>query len=146
MLRKNVVWILFSMFMVINSEGCAILVNKTVSARLYNVQDGSVANAKFHFTGTTHGSAEITLPSGEVLVGEYNTVTGGMSGWGEIYGELWSLSVLPYEYVGTAIASSDQGTVMECEYITNRSLWNPRGHGTCRDNRGQIYKLMFGEK
>ncbi len=144
MLRRKPAWMVLGLAMAASSLGCSV--NKVVSARLYDRQDGTVAEAQFHFTGTTHGRAEITLASGEVLVGEYNTVSGGAYGWGQIYGMLWSSSIQPNEYVGTAIATSDRGTVIECEYITNNSRTNPRGHGTCRDNRGRIYKLMFGER
>ncbi len=141
MLRRKTAWIVLGLVMAASSFGCSV--NKGVSARLYDMQDGTVAQAQFHFTSTPHWRIELRLASGEVLVGEYNTITGGVSGWGQIYGTLWSSSVRPDEYVGTAIATSDRGTVIECEYITNNSRTNPHGHGACRDNRGRIYKLMF---
>lgn len=122
--------------------GCS----KMVSARLYDMESGAVSEGTFHFKGSTHGRVELQLTSGELLVGEYNTIPGGVSGWGQIYSTVWSGTISPNALIGTAIATWDAGTILECEYITNSSRFNPRGHGAARDNRGRSYKLMFGER
>jgi hypothetical protein len=42
---------------------------------------------------------------------------------------------------GSAIATGDKGTIIQCEYIT--SAWNGGGSGACKDNHDVLYKLMF---
>jgi hypothetical protein len=134
-------------------SGCAT--NKIVPARLYDISSAEVIQAQFQFAGTTRGSVSFTVPSGEAFTGEYQTVREGTTEWGTIYGNLWgssgSASVsgsgytvsLPTEYRGSAIMTSDRGTVITCEYLTNTSRWEPHGQGACQDNRGKVYKLMF---
>lgn len=140
-------------FVALILSGCAT--SKIVPARLYDISSGEVIQAKFQFSGTTHGSISFAVPSGEAFTGEYQTVLGGTTGWGTIYGNIWgsggSASVsasgytvsLPSEYRGSAIVTSNRGTVMMCEYLTNTSPWEPHGQGACQDNRGKAYKLMF---
>ena len=89
--------------------GCS----KMVSARLYDMESGAVSEGTFHFKGSTHGRVELQLPSGELLVGEYNTIPGGVSGWGQIYSTVWSGTISPNALIGTAIATSDAGTILD---------------------------------
>jgi hypothetical protein len=42
---------------------------------------------------------------------------------------------------GSAIVTGNQGTVVECEYVT--SAFGAQGYGACKDNKGNRYKLMF---
>jgi hypothetical protein len=133
--------------------GCAV--NMLVPARPYDLQSADVINATFNFHGTTHGTIDFVLASGEHFTGEYHTTTGGASGWGSVYSLLWApggavtqvrqghVTVSPNEYTGTAIARSGQGRLFECEYVTNNSRHEPHGQGACRDNQGRAYKLMF---
>jgi hypothetical protein len=119
------------------------------TARLYNLSTGEILRAKFEFEGTTQGKVSFALPSGEMFDGEYQTITGGVTSWGRVYSHVWGSEGIvkvesrPNEYRGSAIATSDEGRVIECEYITNRSRFEPHGQGACKDNRGNVYKLMF---
>jgi len=125
----------------------------TFPARLYNLSDAGIIQAQFQFSGTTYGSISFILPSGEQFTGEYQTITGGSAQWGSIYGTAWDsfgVSMVSGEsgeitlpYKGTAVMTSDKGTVMTCEYISNRSRWTQHGYGVCKDNRGQTYQLMY---
>lgn len=142
-----------SLLVAVLNVGCAV--NIMVPARLYDLQSAEVINATFNFRGTTHGTIDFTLASGERFVGEYQTTTGGASGWGSVYSLVWTpagpvsgvrqarVAVNPNEYTGTAVARSDQRRLFECEYITNNSRSRPHGQGACRDNQGHAYKLMF---
>ncbi len=121
---------------------------RDVSARLYDLSSAEIFDASFNFSGTTQGTITITLRSGEIYRGEYQTLRGGTSTWGVIYSSVWGQSsgyarVTPREYVGSAIAVSDQKGVIQCEYIGNSSRRNPHGQGACKDNRGKVYKLMY---
>lgn len=78
------------------------------------------------------------------MKGEYTTLADATYGWGSIYGIGGSAtattgSVNGKQY-GTAIATGDKGTVIQCEYVTGMSL---HGSGRCKDNHGGKYKLMF---
>jgi len=130
--------------------------NLRVAARLYDLATADVINAEFIFNGTTYGQVNFALPSGETFRGDYHTVSGAVSGWGSIYSLAWTLggglgvaraqtsvTVEPEEFVGSAVASSDRGRVIECEYITTKSPYVTHGHGACKDNKAHTYKLMW---
>jgi hypothetical protein len=126
--------------------GCTT--TKTVPARLYNISNAEVIKANFEFSGRRHGEISFQLPSGEHFHGEYHTVKGGVTGWGILYNQVWGsstgfISSGPIEYRGSAVMVSDKGTIINCEYTTNRSRWEPHGQGACSDNKNVIYKLMF---
>jgi hypothetical protein len=125
--------------------GCAI--NSTVPARLYNLSTAEVIQATFNFRGTTSGAIAFTMPSGETFTGEYRTLKAGSSGWGAIYyagaAAITTVRLEPKELVGSAVGTSNQGRVIQCEYVTNRSRHSPHGSGNCSDNRGILYRLMF---
>ncbi len=117
-------------------------------ARLYSLADGQIIPATFSFSGTTSGQVNISMPNGEILTGEYRTVASGETGWGQIFfkgGEsaVAAVNTRSATYRGSGIASGPQGTVMQCEYVTSSSRSQPEGYGTCQDNRGKLYRLMF---
>lgn len=145
----------FSVFLTSCESTKVVPTQKVVPARLYDLSSAEVFNATFFFSGTTQGKVSFSLPSGEQLEGEYQTITGGSSVWGNVYSTVWgaagstslrsqvSAQSNPKEYIGSAIATSKEGRVIECEYVTNTSRTEPHGQGACRDNRGKKYKLMF---
>lgn len=132
--------------------GCAA---KIVPARLYDLSTAEVINANFEFSGSTQGAIEFELPSGEIFRGEYQTIRGGSVAWGTVYGTVWGgngsasgvsnsyMTSRPTEYFGTAVAASNFGRTIVCEYISNTSRWEPHGQGACKDNSGKIYRLMY---
>lgn len=130
------------------------LLSCALSARLYNLETGLVLPARFYYSGGGTGRAEIRLPDGEICIGEYVTIVGGSTSWGNIFGSVYSptgsASGLAHSFSGnidnlqkgTAIGTGSNGTIIECEYLT--SAWSPTdGYGACHDNRGNKYKLMF---
>jgi hypothetical protein len=120
-------------------------------ARLYDLKTGEVLTAKYK--GSGHGSIALTLVSGEILQGEFHTFTEGEIGWGAVYASVYGpaessgssgsgtalFGSARSTQQGTAIVVGNQGTVIECEYKTSSS----GGAGACKDNRGNLYRLMF---
>lgn len=118
---------------------------------LYNLKTGE--RVVFTYSAKTLTG---TFANGEVLTGDYATVVEGSNSWGSIYrrgvtnnnnGERTdSYSRTESREAhrenaarGTAIATGDKGTILECEYITTETA----GSGYCEDNRGIRYKIMF---
>jgi len=130
----------------------------TYSARLYNTQTGEVSHGWFHFAGTRSGEVGIVLPNGEALRGEYSTAPAGDTTWGSVYASAYGsggyASVhgsgykqnVPNALRGQAVVVGNRGTMIQCEYVTNNSRYDAQGHGGCKDNRGNYYRLMFGGK
>ncbi len=116
----------------------------TLHGRLYNLETGATTIVTFSYSGSGHGHLTGTLPSGEVMKGEYTTMADAAYGWGSIYGTggsaTASTGTVSGKQYGTAVATGDKGTVINCEYVTGMSL---HGSGACKDNHGGKYKLMF---
>jgi hypothetical protein len=125
----------------------------TKKARLYNLTTGEVTPIQFSYNGTGKGKLSAVSAAGEKFTGEYVTLAGGQVGWGTIYATVYSpkgsasgsstsvTSSTEAKQRGTAIATGDKGTIIQCEYIT--SVWNGGGSGGCKDNHDILYKLMF---
>lgn len=128
--------------------GCATI---EIPSKLYNMKNGKVLAASFLWRGDTHGPTTITTES-ETCQGEYRTIIEGRSGvgigstvgpWGGIFGALYSSSSIERAQKGMAIAMCKSGITFECEYITNVAFTTVTGHGVCKDNQGESYKLLF---
>lgn len=121
------------------------------TARLYDLSSGQVTPAKFSYSGSGRGTISLNLAEGSACSGEYFTVTGGVTSWGTIYGQVWGAQGVmsglatsmggstPNEQRGTAVAVCDSGATIECEYVAR----GPHGQGACLDNSGNKFKLMF---
>jgi hypothetical protein len=128
---------------------------RELPARLYDLETAEVIQAKFIFSGTTKGNIYFSLPNGEKFQGEYSTIPSGSVSWGAIYSSVYGGGMnasghgsgialnKSLKYHGSAIATGDKNTLIECEYVTNSSRYSPQGFGACRDNRGKKYKLFF---
>jgi hypothetical protein len=107
---------------------------------LYNLTSGQVTEIK-----CGHRKASGTLPSGEKLAGEYVTIVNAAVGWGSIYSSVYSASSTAVSVAGqnrgTVIMTGNQGTILNCEYLS--SSWSGHGAGAGEDNQGVKYKLMF---
>jgi len=138
--------------LVVIGSGCVT----TMEARLYDLSDATVATATFEWDGSGRGPIRAVLPSGEVFQGEYVTIASGTTSWGNIFATVWTPSgsaivITPSSsqsienmQKGAAIATSNRGAVLECEYVTSVVGWfSIKGYGACKDNRGKMYKLMF---
>lgn len=124
---------------IVLSSGCVS------TARIYNMTDGGVIEAKYTQDGTGRGTIEVPLPSGEVCKGNYLTIANTDTTWGRIYygvGRSAGFSARTTSDVqhGSAVAVGDRGTTIECEYVLE--LFKG-GYGYCSDNRGRKYRIMF---
>lgn len=110
--------------------------------------------------GITGNSGELstTLPDGETLAGKWSSIapmsygmtTGTASGsvtdgmntvWATVYGTGFSSSNVPGVNKGEAMLVGTKGTVMHVEFLTGSGTAN--GTGVAKDNRGNIYKVLF---
>jgi hypothetical protein len=124
---------------------CTFLFGCTKHGHIYNLATGETTEVDFSYSGSGHGHLSATLASsGEVFKGEYTTTADATYGWGSIYSASGSASAststVSGKQYGTAVATGDKGTVIDCEYVTSMSL---HGSGACKDNHGGKYKLMF---
>lgn len=121
------------------------------TARLYNLRTGDVVELKYSSWSGSHGKISGHLKSGENLKGEYSTVVDAAVAWGSIYSSVYGPRGAAYgnanstsvvtggKNEGSAILTGDQGTILECEYISSFG----HGSGACKDNHDNKYKLMF---
>ncbi len=121
-------------------NGCAM------QGRLYNLTAGDVVAVEFHYSGSGSGAVNLTLPDGVRCSGEYSTVAGGTVGWGQIYSSVGGTAMaqggmMDTTQRGAAVVTCPGGKSIDCEYIT--SAFGPQGNGYCRDNHGDLYRLMF---
>ena len=133
--------------------GCATRSYSNVQARLYNLQSGETILAHFDSHPSGKGTITFSFSSGENLKGEYVTLHNKEVTWGSVYGTIYGGSSVgsvsgsgtsvrrsATDY-GSAIVTGDKGTVLQCEYLSSSSRIS--GTGACRDNGGNLYKLMF---
>jgi hypothetical protein len=130
---------------------CSVLLAPAIlcaaSAHLYNLETGQVLKLKYN-RWKPGRKISLKLPSGEMMYGEYSTVTNGSVAWGSVYSSVMGASASAN---GTAVAVRGVqrgaavlvggGEVFDCEYVSSPLT----GHGTggCRDKQGQLWRLMF---
>jgi hypothetical protein len=132
---------------------CALLLaGCATTARLYNLDTGEVLNASFENYGTGHGQITVKTASGNLLSGEYSTISGAgfSSGVGTATvtgseGYAWATAQgfsfnQPGQQYGSATVAGD-GLVIDIIYVVDP--WSGHGHGVARDNRGGKYKVQF---
>jgi hypothetical protein len=103
--------------------------------------------------GQGHGTAQISMPDGENLQGEYSIVFGGSIGFGSIFGTVYgpggalsgtsttsSVSIAG-EGQGSASLVVNSGTSMQFEFL-NANITG-HGYGACRSSKVGIYRLMY---
>ncbi len=133
-------WWLF-LFCSILAAGC------TATARLYPANDIAAATGILTFsyedTGLGYGPVSLRMPDGEMLTGEYTTVSTTDTTFGTIMsgGQVSSFQGFSSGggSPGTASLIGNRGTLMQCEYIAG----DFSGTGTCRTNKGAQYRLHF---
>ena len=108
-------------------------------------------------TGNT-GNISLTLPDGEYCKGRWSSIapmsvgfstatasgtatTGMASVWSTVYGSGFSMSNLPGVNKGEAMMVGDRGTVIQVEFYTGSGTAN--GTGVAKDNKGNIFKVLF---
>lgn len=108
-------------------------------------------------TGNT-GNISLVMPDGEVCKGRWSSIapmayrystasatgsaTSGMASvWATVYGSGFSMANVPGVNKGEAVLVGDRGTVMQVEFYTGSGTAN--GTGVAKDNKGNIYKVLF---
>ena len=94
-------------------------------------------------TGTGRGSARVLYPNNLVLNGHYSTLDEGQTIKLRL---IDSESVAAYQATsdtarGFAVFSGTDGTIIECVYGVSKTSGN--GAGSCKDNRGNQYRVVF---
>jgi len=103
---------------------------------VYDLSTGAMSTMKYSRHGSGKGTLAGPLPSGEVVSGEYVTVTNAAIGWGSVYasvagsggyasgtGNSFSVAAGGRRF-GSAILTNEQHTVVTCEYVVGFN-----GHG-----------------
>ena len=103
--------------------------------------------------GELHGIAEITMPDGEVLRGDYSIVAGGAVNFGNIFGTVYgphgSASVggiessesISGQGQGQAFLVGDHGTSAQCEFLNNNFMGH--GYGACSISKATTYRMIY---
>lgn len=112
-----------------------------------------VAQGQIVGHGQGHGTAELTMPDGETMHGEYSIVFGGAVGFGNIFGTLYgpggatsasatttSFSIAG-EGQGSASLVGNRGTIMQCEFLNANMTGH--GYGGCRTSKGVLYRMIY---
>ena len=96
------------------------------------------------------GNISLTMPDGEHCKGKWSSAAGVsvtvgtvnlFSQYGSVFGSGFSASNTPGVNRGEAILLGDRGAKIEVEFYTGSGTAN--GYGLAKDNRGNIYKLLF---
>jgi hypothetical protein len=108
-----------------------------------------------HFVGhgNLHGTAEIAMPDGEILQGEYSIVSGGSANFGSIFGTVYGrggATTASATSVGLSMDASGQGeatlfgkngTSIQCEFLNNNMTGH--GFGACQSSKGGSYRMQY---
>ena len=134
--------------LVVGLAGCATI---EIPGKLYDMKGGKSLAASFLWKGDASGPTTISKAD-ETCTGEYRTIMEGRTSfgagsaagpWGGLFGSLYSVSSTERAQKGMAVAMCPSGMTFECEYVTNVGFTSVTGHGVCKDNRGEAYRLMF---
>lgn len=136
-----------------------------ITARLYPIQGPlstqvplPILEAKVSGVMGNSGKISVVLPDGENCSGRWSsmaptqfsysagsanaTATTGMSSvWATVYGSGFSISNAPGVNKGEAMIVGNKGTVIQVEFYTGSGTAS--GSGVAKDNKGNIYKLIF---
>lgn len=102
--------------------------------------------------GNLHGILDLSLPSGEPLIGEYSIVSDGSVGFGSVFSTVYGSShgtaigtgsafSFPAGGQGAASLYGTNGTTLQCEFINNNMTGH--GYGACQMSNGGIYRMMY---
>ena len=105
--------------------------------------------------GNLHGTIDISLPTGELIEGEYSIVSDGSisTGFGNIFTTVYgpsgsvsgtaTTSAFSFPAGGQGVASlyGRAGTSLQCEFMNNNMTGH--GYGACKSSAGGIYRLLY---
>lgn len=100
-------------------------------------------------TGNT-GDMSLVMPEGEICEGKWSSAagagisveTGSLIGtYGSVYGVGTSISTGTGQNPGQAFLICNQGRTIQVEFVTGAGTAN--GFGFAKDNKGNIYRVLF---
>lgn len=139
--------------------------NITITGHLYPVEGRlskqvpvPVVSMKVHNVERNSGKVELTLPSGEFCTGNWSVTAPRMVGTATSFGSGSISSGLDSSFIsmhgtsyinaaapgvnkGQAMLVGSGGTVIECAFFVGSGTAS--GYGTAKDNRGNIFKVIF---
>jgi hypothetical protein len=107
----------------------------------------------FRANGSGHGEAEIKMPDGELIKGEYSLVKCGSNGFSSILNtacEKCGRDILCGAFTsctffggtpGTASGCGNKGTSIKCEFYNENFCVH--GYGACQTSTGTLYQLRY---
>jgi hypothetical protein len=127
------------------------------SPHLYPTNDTAsttgVLNGQFVGHGQGHGTAEVTMPDGELLQGEYSIVFDSSASFGSIFATVYgpggmgsengtsSSFTMAGKDEGSASLYGNRGTSVQCEFLNANMTGH--GYGACRSSKGGIYRMLY---
>jgi hypothetical protein len=139
--------------LLVGLTGCAIERTPHLYPANDIAQKTGVLSGSWVGHGHLHGTAELTMPDGEILQGEYSIVTGGSIGFGNIFSTVYgsrgfasgigtvSGSSISAGGEGSASLYGSKGTSMQCEFRNNNMTGH--GYGACQSSIGGLYRMQY---
>lgn len=131
--------------------GCSTTANLyPVRGPLSEIQPLPVIQARVDGIMGNSGGISLTMPDGEFCKGQWSSAAGMsvsygsgslFSQYGSAYWSGYTVSNKPGENRGQAMIIGTRGTVIEVEFYTGSGTAN--GFGLAKDNKGNIYKVLF---
>ncbi len=146
-----------AMAAVLALAGCGVVAGATMMPAAGPLFDAGAGAIQVLYTGATsgQGSLRVTLPGGEVITGQFRTMTGYSSGspfdadatagdpltvtredWKALYGRS---DMVAQQINGQLAGTGDRGTRLRGEYVMD--AMNGNGYGVAKDSRGNLYRL-----
>ena len=121
-----------------------------VKGPLSEIQPLPIIQARVDGIMGNSGGISLTMPDGEFCKGQWSSAAGMsvtygsgtlFSQYGSAYWSGYSVGNKPGENRGQAMIVGAKGTVIEVEFYTGSGTAN--GFGLAKDNKGNIYKVLF---
>jgi hypothetical protein len=143
---KKAILLVLAMIFVLVISGCSMKATMyPVSGPLVESGQAQPIPVEYSYNGSGHGSIIFYMPDGEICKGEYTTVADSQIAtvfaydqFTTYYGNGFSTSSKQH---GQAIAYGNAGTVLQAEYFVDAMTFH--GYGLAKDNKGNIFKLMW---
>lgn len=155
--QKDVIAVVVRAVALAASFACASCAVPPTSARLYPENEAAaktgVLEAKLSPADASNGRIDVSMPDGEILKGEYTVVREGASGFGTIFGSVYSPGASAFGSAlstntitrnankGIASAFGSAGTRATCEFLHDGTTG--RGYGACQLSTGATYRLQY---
>lgn len=135
---KNLIFILIASGTI---AGC--VVSRDITASLQDRHTGSIQAMQIRTEGQPKsGTFTGRMTDGELFQGQYTALVGGVT-YEPTFDVSKQVQLNNSNANVTMMGVSNKGTSLNCQLISNRSVFNPHGTGLCSDNRGRSYNVVF---